>query len=269
MPGPARIVHGAAGENDEIGSSGRNDLLRLPGAGDQPDRHRGHSSFLAHLLAELDLVAGRERNLLPRVEAAGGDVHVVAASALSSRASTTVSSGVQPPSTQSVADTRMPTGFSAGNTARTAAKTSSGKRMRFCGAAAVFVGALVRQRRHELVQQIAVAAVQLDQIVADALDATRGSGELADQPADVVLGERVRNRPALIIGQRRRRFGLPCVLLGRQRLAAGGGDLRRALAAGVRELHPELGDTVRAAEIVHALERRFVGIRPHAGTFVA
>ncbi len=36
----------------------------------------------------------------------------------------------QPPSTQSVAEMRMPTGMRGGTTARTASNTSSGKRMR-------------------------------------------------------------------------------------------------------------------------------------------
>ena len=49
----------------------------------------------------------------------------------SSLASWTVSSGVQPPSTQSVAETRMPSGFCSGQTARTASYISMAKRMRF------------------------------------------------------------------------------------------------------------------------------------------
>ena len=39
--------------------------------------------------------------------------------------------GVQPPSTQSVAETRIPIGFVSGKTFRTASNTSIGKRMRF------------------------------------------------------------------------------------------------------------------------------------------
>ena len=52
-------------------------------------------------------------------------------SAFSWRAVSTVSSSVSPPSTQSVADSRMPIGFSAGQALRQASKTSSGKRRRF------------------------------------------------------------------------------------------------------------------------------------------
>ena len=54
--------------------------------------------------------------------------------AFSARPNSTVLSTVQlsgaTPSSQSVAETRTPTGRSAGNAARTASKTSSGKRIR-------------------------------------------------------------------------------------------------------------------------------------------
>src|SRR3546814_3148720 len=46
-------------------------------------------------------------------------------------AKTTASSGVNPPSTQSVAETRMPIGLCAGQAARIAWNVSSGNRMRF------------------------------------------------------------------------------------------------------------------------------------------
>ena len=51
--------------------------------------------------------------------------------AFSACANATLLSRSQPPSTQSVADRRTHTGRSAGNAARTASNTSSGKRMRF------------------------------------------------------------------------------------------------------------------------------------------
>ncbi len=54
-----------------------------------------------------------------------------APAALKARAMATASSAVMPPSTQSCAEIRTDIGRSAGQTARTAAKTSSGKRSRF------------------------------------------------------------------------------------------------------------------------------------------
>ena len=51
--------------------------------------------------------------------------------ARSARATSTASAGSSPPSFQSVADRRTDIGRAAGHTARTASKTSSGKRSRF------------------------------------------------------------------------------------------------------------------------------------------
>ncbi len=133
--------------------------------------------------------------------------------------------------------------------------------------AAIFVGALVGERRQELMRQIAVRAVQLDHVIADAVDALGGGGEFAEAALDVVLGHGVRHRPAGVVGDRRRRFRRPGVRSFEDRLAAGGRRRGRAFAAGMRELHAELGDAVLAAEIVHALERGFVLVGIHAGAF--
>ena len=110
-------------------------------------------------------------------------------------------------------------------------------------------------------------AVQLDHVVADAVDALGGCGEFADAALDVVLGHGVRHRPAGVVGDRRGRLRRPGVRSFEDRLAAGGRRRGRAFASGVRELHAELGNAVLAAEIVHALERGFVVVRIHAGAF--
>ena len=67
----------------------------------------------------------------------------------------------QPPSAQSVAEIRTQSGSSSGQTVRTSSTTSSTNRARFSKRAAVLVGARVRQRREELVQQVAVRGVDL------------------------------------------------------------------------------------------------------------
>src|SRR5262249_58317544 len=79
MPGPARIVHHAAGENDEIGLARSNDVFGLARACDEADRHRRQAGLLAYLRAEQHLIARRQRNLLARIEPAPGHVHEVAA----------------------------------------------------------------------------------------------------------------------------------------------------------------------------------------------
>src|SRR6185312_14299862 len=104
----------------------------------------------------------------------------------------------------------------------------------------------------------AVRAVQLDHIIADAVDALGGRGELAEAALDVVFGHGVRHRPAGVVGDGRGRLRRPGVGTLQDRLAAGGRRRSRALAAGMRELHAELGDSVLPTEIVYALERGLV-----------
>ena len=115
--------------------------------------------------------------------------------------------------------------------------------------------------------EIAVRTVQLDDVVADAVDALGRGGEFADAAFDIVLGHGVRHRPAGVVGDRRGRFRRPGVRPFQDRLAAGGRRHLRTFAAGMRQLHAELGDAVLPAEIVHALERGFVLVGIHAGAF--
>ena len=134
------------------------------------------------------------------------------------------------------------------------------------GRSAIFVGALVGDRRQELMGEVAVRAVELDDVVADAVDALRGGGEFAEAALDVVLGHGMGHRPAGVVGDGRWRLRRPRVRTFKDRLAARRRRRGRALAAGMRQLHAELGHTVGPAEIVHPLERRLVFVRPHAGT---
>ena len=72
-------------------------------------------------------------------------------SAFSALAIATASSGVSPPSRQSLPVMRAPSGRAFGTTARTARAIDSGKRMPVLKRAAILVGALVGDRRHEAV----------------------------------------------------------------------------------------------------------------------
>ena len=136
------------------------------------------------------------------------------------------------------------------------------------GRAAIFVGALIRERRKELMGKITVSAVQLDHVVADAIDPLSGSGELAEAALDVVFGHGVRHRPAGVVRDGRRRLRRPAALLfGQYRLAARRRGRRRTFASGMCKLHAEFGDAVGAAEIVYAFERRLVIVGIHAGAF--
>ena len=68
--------------------------------------------------------------------------------------------------------------------------------------AAVLVVAVVRPWRKKLMKQVAVAGRDFDSAPAAALQTMRRLSEIIDQPADLAGRERVRNRPAQIIGQR-------------------------------------------------------------------
>ena len=126
-------------------------------------------------LRERHLVAGAERDLLQRRHAAGGHVDPVDAARSSAAWRIRWSARrSQPPSTQSVADTRMPTGLSLGK--HRAHRVEDFERIAHAvfQRAAIFVGAPVGDRRQELMQEIAVRAVQLERVDAEPLGAFRG-----------------------------------------------------------------------------------------------
>ena len=83
-------------------------------------------------------------------------------SLLSARASATVSSSVQPPSTQSVHESRTEKGRSSGHTRRMVRAISTVKRIRFSKRASIAVFPMIRERRVEAVTEIPMRGVQLD-----------------------------------------------------------------------------------------------------------
>ena len=104
--------------------------------------------------------------------------------------------------------------------------------------AAVFVVALIAQRRQELVNQIAVRRVDFDDANARVPRAPRARGEGGDDFADAVVRQRLRLR--IVVGERQRarrhdlrpsafRFGHEARAIPR--------PPRARLASGVRELH--------------------------------
>src|SRR6202158_774923 len=93
------------------------------------------------------------------------------------RAILTASSPVMPPSAQSVAEMRTDIGFFTRQTPRNAPNTPTGKRGRAGRRAAIFVGALVGERRDETRQQIAVGAMQLQHVEAAGFAALGGLNE--------------------------------------------------------------------------------------------
>ena len=145
---------------------------------DQADRDGGEPGRLPDRLRERHLVAGAERNFLQRRNAARGRVDPVDAALFQFLREfdglRQIPAALDPVGARTRA---MPTGLSCGNAARTASNTSSGKRMRFCKRAAILIGALVGDRRQELMQQIAVRGVHLDGVDAEPLGALGGRHE--------------------------------------------------------------------------------------------
>ena len=130
--------------------------------------------------------------------------------------------------------------------------------------AAVFVVALIAQRRQELVNQIAVRRVDLDHANARFPRAPRARGESGDDFADAVARQRLRHR--IVVGERQRarrhdlrpsafRFGQTALAIPR--------PPRARLASGVRELHA--GDAaLRMDEARDPRERLDVRVAPDA-----
>ena len=115
--------------------------------------------------------------------------------------------------------------------------------------AAVVVVATVRQRREELVQQVAVRGVDLDGVEADRDSSAGGVGERLHDLADLLDGEGGRCVVPLE-GDVGGRDGRPPAVVDRDRPGPRGpGAVGRRLAAGVGELDPD-----RGALAVHELD---------------
>jgi hypothetical protein len=131
-------------------------------------------------------------------------------------------------------------------------------------AAAVVVGALVRQRRDELVEEIAVRRVELDEIEAEPVGAPCGRDEIGGHLGDVLARHRPRRVPARVERHRRRGHGLPRPLVGLEGRAALPSHMHRGLASGVGQLDPDLGVAVSAAGLEDTRQGRLVGVRVEA-----
>ena len=114
-------------------------------------------------------------------------------------------------------------------------------------ASAVGVGALVGDRREELVQQVAVRRMDLDAVDAEARGALRRGREVG---ADLLHAGGVERVRRLLAGRmrhgRRRDRGPAAGLVVRHLRAALPRRAARGLAAGVRELHADRDRRVRA-----------------------
>ena len=148
--------------------------------------------------------------------------------------------------------------------ARTASTTSSSEADAVLEAAAVGVGALIGERREELVNQVAVGGVDLDEVKAGGEGAMRGLGEGVDDGVDSGLIEGLRYCVAGGEGDGAGRDGLPAAFLGRWSSRSPANGRRHAgFAAGVGELDSGT-HALRVDEASDALQVGNVRVFPDA-----
>ena len=126
----------------------------------------------------------------------------------------------------------------AGHAARTASKTSSGKRSALLERAAVLVGRDVGERREEARQQVAVRHVQLEQVEARLLGHAGGARRSRRAPVHVGAVHLARHLAVRLVRDRRRGDERPVAARAAARRPLPQ-PARRALAAGVRELQAD------------------------------
>ena len=233
--------------------------------GDQPDRDRGQARLRLDPLSEGHLVAGRERDLLARGEPAGGNVDRGRAPALEG-----VGQFHRLLEGPAALD---PVGGRDAHPDRLARRDRLAHRLEAFQRkphpvgerAAVLVGALVGERRQELVQQVAVRPVQLEPVDAEGQRPPRRGDEAVADPLQALGIEGVGCRLALPVREGGGCLRAPAVgSLGVDLGAAVPGDAARGLAARMVDLDRDRHRRVAAHRVEDAAERTLglVGIEP-------
>ena len=239
---PLRIGEELAGETDGVAVAVLEELLRDVRGGDPADqehRLRRHSADLARVVllpAPLEVHRGMDEGVMD----AGGDAHVVEVDQPLEVADDLLhlvdlevprpeGGGVDP-----VPHERLPANRAADGVHRLDRK----REPRFMGAAPP-VGALVVERRQELPGEVAVAQVKLDAVEARCHRAAGGRGVGVDELEDLLLGHRLRRRPARELSERHLARGerVPARVERRARVLLGE---RQPAHPGVPELNGEL-----------------------------
>ena len=260
---PRRVAQRLAAEQHDVGLARLEDVLGLLRLGDQPDRPRRDAGALPDRRGERHLVAGAERDLLRRRVAAGGAVDEIDAERAEQRRER---DGVveRPAALDPVAGRDAHRQRELGRPGRAHRLDDLEQEPRAPGeVAAVGVGAQVRERREEGVEEVAVRGVDLEQPEAGRVRAPRGRREGLDDVPDLARRELARHVPAVVEGHGARADRLPPALAGVEPPAAAPRRVHRRLAAGVRDLDSRHG-AVLAHERGDAPERRDLVIRPDA-----
>ncbi len=274
---PVGIEQGLAAQRDEVGGAARHQVLcrvRVEDEADRHDRDAGAAADLGRIVdAEIEPArhacavrgiagnAGRRRavehvdaRVAQRADEADHRLH---------RQRAVVQVG------QRDAPGERPLGRPCGTHGT---RDLERKALAVGGAAAVAVGAPVGFGREELVDQVAVRAMDLEHLEAGIGGAPRGSGPGRDQRMDLVFAQCGRRGPAHVDRQcarpdhRPRRFAARRIGVVQRTMAMPPG-LQRTLAAGVAELDRR-HRALAAQQVGHAPQRRHLRVVPQADVAV-
>ena len=261
-----RIVEEAARHRHHIGLALRDDRLGVFGLDDQADGARGNAGFLLHARGDRHVVAGLARVADIGGDAAGRDADEVEPFAFKRLGNRHRVVGGQPALAPVAAGDARAERQAARHHRAHRARDRKRKAQAVLERAAILVGALVGDRRHEAVRQIAVRHVQFDLVEADAQAPLRGGNKCRAHAFHVRFGHFARRVPALAERDWRSGDGRPRIGVRFKRAAAVPWLLRRALAAGMGDLDAQLGGARAPHLRDHARQRGLVvvGIKPQA-----
>ena len=262
--GEIGVAEEFAGHEDEIGLAGLEDIFGLLGFGDHANGAGEDLGVAADLSGEGNLVTGADGDFGLQGVAAGGGVDEINAEGLDVACEL---DGVcyRPAAFDPIGggdaeeEGEVVRHFGADGFNDFAEKTGA-----VVEAAAVFVLAEIGDGREEFVDEIAVGAVDFDDLKPGGEGAARGGDERFDQRFDFGGGEGVGDGVAFAEGDGAGGYDLPAVgLRGGDGLAAVPGEIATGFAAGVGEL--DAGDGALGLEkIDDAAERSDVVVLPDA-----
>ena len=184
VEGPVGVAEELTGEQDEVGLTGANDLVGLGWFGDHSDGGGGDLGLAVDGVGVMDLVAGADGDLLRGVIAAGRDVYEIDICLLEEfgerdglREIPAFAEGLGSPVGGGDADEDGQMLWPRGADGFDHFEGESGAVFE---AAAVLVGAVVGERREELVEEIAVGGVDLDEVEASGEGAMSCCDEVGD-----------------------------------------------------------------------------------------
>src|SRR5690606_7806206 len=164
VPRPARIIEDRTGQPDHVRVAGAHNGFGLIVVGNQPDGDNRHLHRLLYRASQRHLIARPHGDLLPRVQTSAGNVDRITAPRFERLRKL---DGLL-----YIPTTLYPVGAGYAHRDRTVSRKSTANRIKYLEreAHAVFktatitVIAMVGERRQELVQEIAVRAMDLDRI---------------------------------------------------------------------------------------------------------